>query len=1124
METKSKRPRRLFFILTMLGCLSIVLLVAGFILVPMFFNHYIDGYSIDQASRNAKIREILWENPDLIQGKLNEDTECYEPSISSDGLTMIFTLGKAGDNADLFLSNYESGGWSDPEPLTNLNSIYDELGPELSRDGEYLYFYSNRPGGFGGYDIWVSRIRDNCWSPPENIGQEINSGFNEYGPGLSPDSDRLFFSSNRLRRELTKEEKAAWKGTLRESFPGTDYDIFHAYAVEQDQPAPVDITLQPTPRFKKAERVDILNSPADDGQVAITPRGDFIYFASNRNGGLGRFDLYRSRFLYDELNEPENMGAPVNSRLDDMDPSLIYEGHGLLFSSNRNQTVKGQPSFRLYKSISREVLIKKDFSGISALFRAIEKMKWALLIMLLSLLALLWLLRYFILQNQGLHASLLQKCLLASILLHMLLALLTSSWIVTSSLYDLAGEETGELCLDVDTLSEDKISLDIREDLAQMESLSDPIPVEIEQSDTLLSMVELDPIKANEPVFEPHEMSKSTAPVAFEDYIPVKEQVDLQKLNSHVKNITSPDDKSPEITMENFDPSPGRTPEPDLLDDNMKPHKAENKLTVNLDMIHSDPQIPDTQYNDNASPEISPFSSEESDNNNTPIENLEVAEASLIPAEIIEIPQIDQRVMEKPDAKKVLENKKLQPLSSPSPTARKEEQKNIDFRKPEKSPSERFNEDPSLVKNGNSLLAEQKPPPSYDTDTIEELADVNTRIESTVPDSKPAIELETPKDTKRAVAKKNIPALKEENQVVVRDKEIFKYANKSKPIKLIDPEIDQLDEPAEIPVATRIIKTAIPDSQESPQLTKLETPDFDFKKLITHSQPDLEQPPQKTKLESFKGENRKKANQSAKKFNIKDNPLKKRPIPLSIAFDDPSIEKSSIVSSEPPSTPAPMLDLAPLDVRDKADKDVARYAHDVPRTYHGLEMSSRKVIFCLDVSLSMEWNNRIGDARQELIRLIDTLDKSVEFNIITFSGRIKSWSKNGLQKGTVANRKSAKGFVQKARISSDGTNTVGALQKAFSDDNVESIFFLSDGHPTEGFTTNSDEILKWVKRQQKNRHLVINTIAYIKGPPPRSYRNSVPPMGKLKELMRRLAEENNGNYVLFDSVHEGVPR
>ena len=133
--------------------------------------------------------------PDLIDAGF----DAYEPRFSVDGLTLYFVRGKAGDNADIYFSERSFVGWSEPEPLVSINSTYDDLGPEPSQDGQSLYFYSDRPGGQGGYDIWVAHRRGDGsgFSVPINLGPRVNSEFNDYGPAVTPKTDLLYFSSNR---------------------------------------------------------------------------------------------------------------------------------------------------------------------------------------------------------------------------------------------------------------------------------------------------------------------------------------------------------------------------------------------------------------------------------------------------------------------------------------------------------------------------------------------------------------------------------------------------------------------------------------------------------------------------------------------------------------------------------------------------------------------------------------------------------------------------------------------------------------------------------------------------------------------------------------------------------------
>src|SRR2546422_4382362 len=90
--------------------------------------------------------------------------------------------------------------WSEPENLgSTINTTFNEQGPTLSNDELSLYFGSDRPGGIGGFDIWVSQraCKDCPWEAPLNLGPAVNTASDETGPGLSVDGHLLFFRSTR---------------------------------------------------------------------------------------------------------------------------------------------------------------------------------------------------------------------------------------------------------------------------------------------------------------------------------------------------------------------------------------------------------------------------------------------------------------------------------------------------------------------------------------------------------------------------------------------------------------------------------------------------------------------------------------------------------------------------------------------------------------------------------------------------------------------------------------------------------------------------------------------------------------------------------------------------------------
>ena len=367
---------------------------------------------------------------------------------------MVFVRGSAGKNADLYTAQWNGETWDEPRPIAALNTSFDELNPALSRDGQHLYFSSNRPGGLGGYDLWVARWQEGTWVEPVNLGPQLNSESDEIGPAVSPDGDRLYFSSNRPKLERSEMDKLIGK----KSSAGRDYDIFAA-------------DLKPA---ATASRVDALNSASDDGPVALSPRGEFVYFSSNRPGGQGGFDIYRSRVLDGKLQPPENLGGSVNTSAHETDPAVWMEGYDLMFSSNRNSP--DPQEFSLYQSVSREVIARSDYSALLAFLSLFKKLKWLVLLFTLALVALLYLLRNFMNEQWRVRTSLLQKCLLGSALVHVVIGFLLSLWVISSAIYASVQESFLAIPLDVNALATERLGLDIREQVTELFQQSGSTP------------------------------------------------------------------------------------------------------------------------------------------------------------------------------------------------------------------------------------------------------------------------------------------------------------------------------------------------------------------------------------------------------------------------------------------------------------------------------------------------------------------------------------------------------------------------------------------------------------------------------------------------------------------------
>lgn len=225
-ERKSRRPVWLAAVIAL-----VVLAFLGWLYVtlqPTTWRYYTDGITLKRLVKDVKPRFVLWESSRPVEGNVEASVDLQEPAISPDGTRMVFMRGRAAGNADLFLARWDGHAWTRSQPLRALNSKFNEIGPGFSSDGQYLFFSTDRPGGMGGYDIWVSRWDGAEYAFPQPLTLMVNSAFDEVAAQPSADGARLYFSSNRPRSLMTKEDDRLSYADLRKKYGGTDYDIFAA--------------------------------------------------------------------------------------------------------------------------------------------------------------------------------------------------------------------------------------------------------------------------------------------------------------------------------------------------------------------------------------------------------------------------------------------------------------------------------------------------------------------------------------------------------------------------------------------------------------------------------------------------------------------------------------------------------------------------------------------------------------------------------------------------------------------------------------------------------------------------------------------------------------------------------
>lgn len=137
-----------------------------------------------------------WSEPKELP--LASDYNVGTAGISPDGQKMIVFMGGATDPGSLFQINKTGSDWSKPSVLsTSLNSPGMETTCSITPDGKTIYFASDRVGGKGGLDIWKIELKpDGKWSIPVNLGPEVNTKDNEDAPFIHPDQKTLFFTSD----------------------------------------------------------------------------------------------------------------------------------------------------------------------------------------------------------------------------------------------------------------------------------------------------------------------------------------------------------------------------------------------------------------------------------------------------------------------------------------------------------------------------------------------------------------------------------------------------------------------------------------------------------------------------------------------------------------------------------------------------------------------------------------------------------------------------------------------------------------------------------------------------------------------------------------------------------------
>jgi hypothetical protein len=210
-----------------------------------------------------------WESPKSISENINTDSHDACVAFSPDGKELlIYRTDERQSGGDLYISRFDGSDWSVPEKLgPEVNSEYLETSACFSASGNEIIFSSNRPGGYGGMDLYVTRkFMNGKYSLPYNLGAYINTKEDEDAPFIARSNNALYFSS---------------KGHNSIG----EYDIFVSeYDMDLD-------------KWGKAETMGMpINSTSDDIYFTLMEDEESALFTSRREGGFGEADIYQINF------------------------------------------------------------------------------------------------------------------------------------------------------------------------------------------------------------------------------------------------------------------------------------------------------------------------------------------------------------------------------------------------------------------------------------------------------------------------------------------------------------------------------------------------------------------------------------------------------------------------------------------------------------------------------------------------------------------------------------------------------------------------------------------------------------------------------------------------------------
>ena len=240
-----------------------------------------------------------WTEPRSINREIGSEGDSYPTCLSFDGKE-LFLVKRNYDGSDIYVSYRKGDMWTRTVRLNDhINTNYFETHAFITNNGKSLFFTSDRPGGEGAMDIWVSETTTKGdWGPPRNLGPKINSHYNEETPFLTENSKKLYFSS---------QGHATMGG----------YDIFVAEKILSLQLGPGGVLSE---NASDEQPSDMWSFPQNAGYL-ISTADDDLFYVPRRNGLRGYYSI-----IIDSISSVRSIYTMIPRVVEDVQIAAIKQG------------------------------------------------------------------------------------------------------------------------------------------------------------------------------------------------------------------------------------------------------------------------------------------------------------------------------------------------------------------------------------------------------------------------------------------------------------------------------------------------------------------------------------------------------------------------------------------------------------------------------------------------------------------------------------------------------------------------------------------------------------------------------------------------------------------------------